>query len=257
MNILIYLFLSLNCFSGIIENYVTHPELSTGLATKEGTITAATAAEYWRGDKTFQTLNKAAVGLSLVDNTADTAKPIANAVATALAAKEGTITATTSADYYRGDKTFQTLNKTAVGLANVDNVSDASKPVSTAQATAIATAQAQAVSTAAAYTDAAKRVISISGAFTFVEDGTYVLELASDRAKTLSSLVVQLSFGTCTVSIQKNGVSVTGLSSIAITTSLQTFTATALNSIAVDDKITMVVTSSVGASGLAFSLKAL
>lgn len=52
-------------------------------------------------------------------------------------AVEPTITATTSADYYRGDKTFATLNKTAVGLGNVDNTSDANKPVSTATQTAL------------------------------------------------------------------------------------------------------------------------
>jgi len=53
------------------------------------------------------------------------------------ASKENTITATTSADYYRGDKTFATLNKTAVGLGNCDNTSDANKPVSTATQTAL------------------------------------------------------------------------------------------------------------------------
>jgi hypothetical protein len=52
-------------------------------------------------------------------------------------AVEPTITATTSADYYRGDKTFATLNKTAVALGNVDNTSDANKPVSTATQTAL------------------------------------------------------------------------------------------------------------------------
>jgi hypothetical protein len=52
-------------------------------------------------------------------------------------AVEPTITATTSADYYRGDKTFATLNKAAVGLGNVDNTSDANKPVSTATQTAL------------------------------------------------------------------------------------------------------------------------
>ena len=41
---------------------------------------------------------------------------------TALNGKEATITATTSADYYRGDKTFATLNKTAVGLGSVPDV---------------------------------------------------------------------------------------------------------------------------------------
>jgi hypothetical protein len=50
---------------------------------------------------------------------------------------EPVITATTSADYYRGDKTFATLNKAAVGLSNVDNTSDANKPVSTATQTAL------------------------------------------------------------------------------------------------------------------------
>jgi hypothetical protein len=52
------------------------------------------------------------------------------------AEKEPTIAAGTTAQYYRGDKTFQTLDKVAVGLGNVDNTSDANKPVSTAQAAA-------------------------------------------------------------------------------------------------------------------------
>jgi len=63
--------------------------------------------------------------------------PISTAQQTAIDLKEASITATTSADYYRGDKTFQTLNKSAVGLGNVDNTSDANKPVSTSQQTAI------------------------------------------------------------------------------------------------------------------------
>lgn len=54
-----------------------------------------------------------------------------------LTTKEPTITAGTVAQYWRGDKTFQTLDKTAVGLANVDNTSDANKPVSTATQTAL------------------------------------------------------------------------------------------------------------------------
>jgi hypothetical protein len=43
-------------------------------------------------------------------------------LSTALSGKEPSITAGTSSQYYRGDKTFQTLDKTAVGLGNVDNV---------------------------------------------------------------------------------------------------------------------------------------
>ena len=55
----------------------------------------------------------------------------------ALNAKENTITAGTTSQYFRGDKTFQTLDKAAVGLGNVDNTSDANKPISTATQTAL------------------------------------------------------------------------------------------------------------------------
>lgn len=57
-----------------------------------------------------------------------------------LSGKEPTVTAGTSAQYYRGDKTMQTLNAAAVGLGSVNNTADSAKPVSTAQAAAIATA---------------------------------------------------------------------------------------------------------------------
>lgn len=55
----------------------------------------------------------------------------------ALAGKEASITAGTVSQYWRGDKTFATLDKSAVGLGNVDNTSDANKPVSTAQLSAL------------------------------------------------------------------------------------------------------------------------
>jgi hypothetical protein len=109
----------------------------TALNGKENTVTAGTTAQYYRGDKSFQTLDKIAVGLANVDNTSDANKPVSTATQTALNGKENTITAGTTAQYYRGDKSFQTLDKTAVGLANVDNTSDANKPVSSATTTAL------------------------------------------------------------------------------------------------------------------------
>ena len=86
---------------------------------------------------TVSGITKAMVGLSNVDNTSDANKPISTATQTALNAKEDSITAGTTSQYFRGDKTFQTLNKNAVGLGNVDNTSDINKPVSTAQQIAI------------------------------------------------------------------------------------------------------------------------
>lgn len=82
-------------------------------------------------------LAKADVGLSNVDNTSDLNKPISTATQIALNAKENSITAGTTSQYWRGDKTFQTLDKTAVGLSNVDNTSDANKPISSATQTAL------------------------------------------------------------------------------------------------------------------------
>jgi len=55
-----------------------------GLSTKEPTIAAGTVSDYWRGDKTWQPLNKAAVGLGDVDNTSDADKPISDATQNAL-----------------------------------------------------------------------------------------------------------------------------------------------------------------------------
>jgi hypothetical protein len=55
-----------------------------GLTTKEPLVAAGTTSQYYRGDKTFQTLDKAAVGLSNVDNTSDANKPISAATQAAL-----------------------------------------------------------------------------------------------------------------------------------------------------------------------------
>lgn len=59
-------------------------------------------------------LTKADVGLGNVDNTSDVNKPVSNATQTALDAKEPVIAAGTSAQYYRGDKTFQPLTQDVV-----------------------------------------------------------------------------------------------------------------------------------------------
>ena len=58
--------------------------LQDALDDKEDLIAAGTTSQYWRGDKSWQTLNKAAVGLSNVDNTSDVNKPVSSATQTAL-----------------------------------------------------------------------------------------------------------------------------------------------------------------------------
>jgi hypothetical protein len=56
------------------------------------------------------------------------------------------ITAGTTSQYYRGDKVMATLDKSAVGLSNVDNTSDVNKPVSISTQSALNAKQATLVS---------------------------------------------------------------------------------------------------------------
>ena len=76
------------------STYSTSSDLSTGLATKENSIVTGTTSQYWRGDKTFQTLDKTVVGLTNVDNTSDVNKPVSTATQTALNGKQGNLTVT-------------------------------------------------------------------------------------------------------------------------------------------------------------------
>jgi len=63
------------------SNYLTS---STASSTYEPIITSGTTSQYYRGDKTFQNLDKSTIGLNNVDNTSDSSKPISIATQTAL-----------------------------------------------------------------------------------------------------------------------------------------------------------------------------
>lgn len=94
---------------------------------------AATAptTKYFRGDKTWVVLDKTQIQLTLADNTSDVDKPVSNSMQTALNGKQNNIIATDSTYYYRGDKNWVFLDKDAAGLDQLNNTSDALKPIST------------------------------------------------------------------------------------------------------------------------------
>lgn len=123
--------------SDVKKNFIRNAGVSgtiTDWTELEGAVGTVTSVN---GQTGIVSLAKSDVGLGNVDNTSDVNKPLSTATSTALAGKEGSITAGTTAQYWRGDKSWQTLNATAVGLGNVNNTSDAGKPVSTAQQTAL------------------------------------------------------------------------------------------------------------------------
>ena len=128
--------------------------------------------------------------------------------------KENVITAGNTSQYWRGDKNWQTLDKTAVGLGNVDNTSDINKPISTATQTALDT-KVDKVTTASQFygttSTGTQTTYDITDFENAVEDvkvnGTSVV----DAYKVANITVPTVNDGTLT--IQKNG------------TTVQTFTA--------------------------------
>lgn len=87
------------------------------------------------------TLDKVDVGLASVDNTSDANKPVSTAQQTALNLKANTADVVPNTRTVAGKALSAnvTLVKADVGLGSVDNTADSAKPVSTAQAAAIAT----------------------------------------------------------------------------------------------------------------------
>jgi len=89
---------------------------------------------------TVSGIDKTMVGLGNVDNTTDAGKPVSTATQTALDLKLASATAASTyapiaSPTFTG--TVSGITKTMVGLGNVDNTTDANKPVSTATQTAL------------------------------------------------------------------------------------------------------------------------
>jgi hypothetical protein len=84
----------------------------------EPAIATGTTAQYWRGDKSWQDLNKAAVGLGNVDNTTDAGKPISTATQTALdlKANDNAVVKLTGDQTISGTKTFDASLKVEADL---------------------------------------------------------------------------------------------------------------------------------------------
>jgi len=88
------------------------------------------------------------------------------------------------------------------------------------------------------------------------ENMTYILDLATAAKKQFTNLKIKSEIGTCTLSIQIDGVAITGMDALAITSTEQSFDATALNVALADSTISFVVSSVSTIANLSFTLKA-
>lgn len=99
-----------------------------GLAGKEPAFTAGTTSQYFRGDKSWRSLDKAAVGLGSVDNTSDLDKPVSNATQTALSGKLSTSSVTTKGDLLVASAAG-VVNRLGVGTTGQQLVPDSTQPL--------------------------------------------------------------------------------------------------------------------------------
>ena len=168
-------------------------ETSYGLSTAVGI-----AADFSRGDHSHGSPalpTKAQVGLGNVDNTSDANKPVSTATATALSGKQdadGDLTAIAGLSPSNDDlvqrkagawtnrtpaqvKTDLVLVKADVGLSNVDNTSDANKPISTATATALTGKNTRLIVRRSKLTSGDIAVPNTAGAFALVAATTLAI----------------------------------------------------------------------------------
>lgn len=97
--------------------------------------------------------------------------------------------------------------------------------------------------------------ISFNDIGTSIGNNTYTLELYAAYGYTINELRIIAGSGTCTAAIQINGVSVTGISAVSVTTTIAVGTATAANVVAATNKVTLVLSSTSSLNNLQGTLK--
>lgn len=97
--------------------------------------------------------------------------------------------------------------------------------------------------------------ISIQDINSNIAATTYVIEYYAAYPYAINQLKIIADAGTATAAVKINGTSVTGISAVSVSSSVATGTATAANSVAVGDKVTLVITSPSGLNNLQASIK--
>lgn len=95
----------------------------------------------------------------------------------------------------------------------------------------------------------------LSGMIESPQNKTYTLIPGVVSNLTVNTLEIYTVSGTCTAALKINGVSITGLSAVAVTSTPQEPVATALNAAAPGDILTLVITSNATSVDLVFRVK--
>lgn len=210
----------------IVDGNVTEAKINTAavtankigaLAVTEGKIADSAVTTVKIADSAITT-GKIANGTIVdadVSATAEIATSKISGLNTALAAKLASATAESTyaliaSPTFTG--TVSGVTKAHVGLANVDNTADASKPVSTAQATAIATAKSEAIADATAQVNAV--IASAPAALNTLDELAAALGDDANFASTITtSLAAKAPIAgptfTGTVTVAANGIAFT------------------------------------------------
>jgi hypothetical protein len=96
---------------------------------------------------------------------------------------------------------------------------------------------------------------SFSGFFQIPFDATVTLIEAAAYQYDLVTLIGKTSSGSLDVTIKINGVSVTGMDAVTVNTTQDTLTASALNTVGVGERVTMVITGSSSPENFAWTMK--
>lgn len=97
--------------------------ITTALSGKEPTIASGTTSQYWRGDKSWQTLDKSAVGLSNVENTALSTWTGSSNITTLGTISSGTWQGSSISSTYIDSAIARLSSPTFTGTANAERLS--------------------------------------------------------------------------------------------------------------------------------------
>ena len=98
-------------------------------------------------------------------------------------------------------------------------------------------------------------VVSISGHIFTAANKTYVLQLKSPVAWTINELAAKTASGTCTAKLQIETTDVTGITALAVSSTEDSDTATAANSVTAGNTVNLVISSNSTALDLVFTVK--